>query len=111
MSELQRRIEYILEGDDDIEDKAERITAMLERKDRHIAKLAKIGGDQEAEIAELRRRIEALEARPLVPVIVPSHPWPQPTYPQPAPYMPWSPYYPTITNGGTSCQSIPSMIV
>ena len=64
-----------------------------------------------AEIAELRRRIEALEARPIAPVIVPSYPWPQPSYPQPGPYNPWSPYYPTVTNGGTSCQAIPSMTV
>ena len=88
MSDLQHRIEYIIEGDDDAESKAEKIVAMIERRDRHIAKLAGIGVDQEGEIAELRRRIEALEARPIAPVIVPSHPWPQPAYPQIVPFGP-----------------------
>ena len=108
MSDLQHRIEYIIEGDDDAESKAEKIVAMIERRDRHIAKLAGICVDQEGEIAELRRRIEALEARPIAPVIVPSYPWPQPTYPQ---IVPFGPYYPTITNGGTTCESKPSMTV
>lgn len=95
MSDLQRRIEYIIEGDDDTDEKAARIVAMIERRDRHISKLAGVGMDQEAEIAELRRRIEALETRPVIPpVIVPPYQWPQPTYPQ---TVPFNPYYPTIT--------------
>jgi len=108
MSDLQHKIEYIIEGDDDAESKAAKIVAMIERRDRHIAKLAEIGVGQETEIDELRRRIVALEARPIAPVIVPSYPWPQPTFPQ---IVPFGPYHPTITNGGTTCQSKPSMTV
>lgn len=110
MKDLQKRIEYIIEGDDDAESKAEKIVAMIERRDRHIAKLAGIGVDQETEIAELRRRIEALEARPVLQPLMPPpvSPWPQPTYPQ---IVPLGPYIPTITNGGTTCQSKPSTIV
>jgi len=110
MSVLQQRIEYIIEGDDDTAEKAAKIVAMIEQRDRHIAKLAGIGVDQEAEIAELRRRIEALESRPVLQPLMPPpvSPWPQPTYPQ---IVPYGPYIPTITNGGTTCQSNPSTTV
>lgn len=104
MKDLQKRIEYIIEGDDDAESKAEKIVAMIERRDRHIAKLAGIGVDQETEIAELRRRIGALEARPMLQPLMPP---PLPTWP----YAPTFPTYPVITCGGTTCQSKPSTIV
>lgn len=57
MSDLQRRIEYIIEGEDDAESKAARIAAMIEQRDRHIAKLAGVGVAQEAEIVDLKRRV------------------------------------------------------
>lgn len=104
MSDLQRRIEYIIESDDDTDEKAAKIASMIERRDRHISKLAGVGMDQEAEIAELRRRIEALEARPVAPVIVPTWPtWPTWLRDWPVnPLNPSPPNYPIVTCGSNT---------
>lgn len=63
MSELQRRIEYIIEGDEGTDEKAAKIAAMLERMDRHIAKLAEVGMAQEKELAWARGVIGRYEGR------------------------------------------------
>lgn len=56
-SEISRRIRYLIENED-LDDAVERITGMLEAKDRHIKKLAEAGMAQEKEILELRQEIE-----------------------------------------------------
>jgi hypothetical protein len=113
MSDLQKRIEYIIESEDDTESRAAKIVAMIERRDRHIAKLAGIGVGQETEIVELRRRIEALEARPALQPLMPPpvSPLPYQPYNPYNPFNPYSPTYPIITSGSSTCQSNPSTIV
>lgn len=56
-SEISRRIRYLIENEN-LDDAVERITGMLEAKDRHIKKLAEAGMAQEKEILELRQEIE-----------------------------------------------------
>lgn len=56
-SEISRRIRYLIENEN-LDDAVERITGMLEAKDRHIKKLAEVGMAQEKEILELRQEIE-----------------------------------------------------
>jgi len=56
MSDLQRRIEYVIESEA-VDDAAAKIAGMLEAKDRHVAKLAQVGMAQETEIAALKAKV------------------------------------------------------